>query len=135
MRRLTTAAAAALLLALTGCGSEPDSNKPAASATPSPSVDREAEFLADVKAASFASWKTAAPPDAELVTYPMRWCNEFEAGHSVAYIIGDESLYPIGQTWGTAKADAQELIVLAVTSYCPQYRDQVTEELRGSGQY
>ena len=135
MRRTTTAAiAATLLLTLTGCSSDPTEAEPG---TPSPSASTSPEqrFLADAKGANFGSWKTTAPTDAELALYPDQWCAELKAGHSVAYILDDEALYPIGQTWGTAKADAQELVVMAVTAYCPEYRDQVTEELRNSGQY
>lgn len=133
MRRTALAAlAAALCLGLTACGSdELAANKPAASATPTTSPS--AAFLASVKAANFESWATAAPTDEELTALPPRWCTELKAGHSAAYILDDESLYPIGQTWGTAKPDAQELLVLGVTAYCPEHREQVTKELRASG--
>jgi len=113
-----------------------DSDKGGAEAsTASPTTSPEEEFLADAKGAAFDSWKTAAPTDTELTAFPPQWCAELKAGHGVAYILDDGSLYPIGQTWGTAKADAQELVVLGVTAYCPEYRDQVTQELRDSGTY
>ncbi|WP_137991244.1 DUF732 domain-containing protein [Streptomyces vilmorinianum] len=130
-RTATAALTAVYLLALTGCGSsdEPTADKPATSTSP------EDEFLANAKAADFESWKTAAPPDAELAAYPSQWCAELKAGHSVAYILEDAALYPIGEKWGTAKPDAQELVVLGVKAYCPEFGDQVTEELRLSGQY
>lgn len=134
MRRTTTATlTAGLLLTLTACGSseQPTADKPAASATPTTSPSTQ--FLADVKAANFGSWVTAAPSDDELTALPPRWCSELKAGHSATYILDDASLYPIGQTWGTAKPDAQELLVLGVTAYCPEHREQVTEELRASG--
>ncbi|MGW2203407.1 DUF732 domain-containing protein [Streptomyces sp. NPDC001774] len=134
MRRTTTATlAAALLLTLTACGSdEPPADKPAASSA-TPTTSPSAAYLASVKAANFESWATEAPSDDELTALPPRWCTELTAGHSVAYILDDASLYPAGQTWGTAKPDAQELIVLGVTAYCPEHRAQVTEELRASG--
>lgn len=122
---------AVLLLALTACSSndEPSAGKPAATTAP------EDEFLANAKAANFDSWKAAAPPDAELAAFPSKWCVELKAGHGAAYILGNDALYPIGQNWGTAKPDAQELLVLGITAYCPEYRDQITQELRDSGTY
>jgi hypothetical protein len=142
MHRLTAAAlTASLLLALTACGASdnppatPSTKNGAEAATATPTTSPEHQFLADAKAAAFESWKTEGPSDAELTAYPPQWCTELKAGHGVAYILDDGDLYPIGQTWGTAKADAQELVVLAVTAYCPEYRDQVTQELRDSGTF
>lgn len=133
MRTRTAAAALLLLAALAvGCGSDGDA-KP--KATPTPTVGPEEKFLAAVHASDFDSWKAKGPTDAELVAYPPQWCAELKAGHSVDYILGMQgaNLYPIGSGWGTAKPDAQELVVLGVTAYCPELRAQVTDELRDSG--
>lgn len=135
--RTTTAAIAAVLLlgALTACSDDggDDAKPPAESSAPAPDPDET--FLAAVEAAAFASWEDTGPTDEELVTFPPLWCGELEAGHSVAYLLDDPTYYPIGQDWGTAKPDAQELIVLGTESYCPDMRDQVVEELRASGAY
>ncbi|GGY29781.1 hypothetical protein GCM10010363_07810 [Streptomyces omiyaensis] len=136
MRRLTTALTASVLLALTACGSSETptvDTKPAPTTTATPSP--EEQFLADVEAADFESWKTKEPTSVELTSYATDWCTEFKAGHGVAYVLGDGGLYPNGMDWGTKKGEAQELIVLAVTAYCPEYRDQITQELRDSGTY
>lgn len=135
--RIATAAAVLLLAALaTGCGSDGDA-KPKATPKPTlaPTVGPEGKFLTSVHASDFDSWKAKGPTDAELVAYPPQWCAELTAGHSVEYILGMQgaNLYPIGTDWGTAKADAQELVVLGVTAYCPGLRAQVTDELRDSG--
>lgn len=130
-----TITAALLLAALaTGCGSDGDA-KPKAAPKPTPTVGPEEKFLAAARASDFDSWKAKGPTDAELVTYPPQWCAELTAGHSVEYILGMQgaNLYPIGTDWGTAKPDAQELVVLGVTAYCPEHRAQVTDELRDSG--
>lgn len=129
MRTRTAAVTAVLLLAaLTGCGSDGD-------AKPTPTVGPEEKFLTSVHASDFDSWKAKGPTDVELVAYPPQWCAELTAGHSVEYILGMQgaNLYPIGADWGTAKPDAQELVVLGVTAYCPELRAQVTDELRDSG--
>lgn len=134
MRARTTAALAALLLAaLTGCGADATPDKPAATAAVSP----DEKFLSAVHDRSWESWAEKKPTDEELATFPPMWCTELKRGHSVAYILdaNQGNLYPIGMTWGTKKKDAQELVVLGVESYCPEFRDQVTEELRSSGTY
>ncbi|MGA5069177.1 hypothetical protein ACPB9E_36405 [Streptomyces exfoliatus] len=140
-RHLTTTLTGALLLTLISCGTAdnppatPSDKGGSEAATARPTTSPEQRLLTDVKAAAFESWKTEGPSDAELTAYPPQWCAEFKGGHGVAYVLDSGTLYPIGQTWGTAKADAQELVVLAVTAYCPEYRDQVTKELRDSGAY
>lgn len=139
MHRHFTALTVGLLLALTACGTADNppstpSDKGGAEASTATSSP-EQQFLTDAKAAGFDSWKTEGPTDAELATYPPQWCTELKGGHGVAYILDDGDLYPIGPTWGTKKAEAQELVVLGVTAYCPEYRDQVTQELRDSGTY
>lgn len=135
--RTRTAAALLLLAALAaGCGSDGDA-KPKATPkpTPTPTVGPEEKFLTSAHASDFDSWKAKGPTDEELVTYPPQWCSELKAGHSVEYILGMQgaNLYPIGTDWGTAKPDAQELVVLGVTAYCPELRAQVTDELREGG--
>lgn len=135
MRTRTITAALLLLAALAaGCGSDGDA-KPKATLTPKPTVGPEEKFLAAARASDFDSWKAKGPTDVELAAYPPQWCAELTAGHSVEYILDMQgaSLYPIGTDWGTAKADAQELVVLGVTAYCPELRAQVTDELRDSG--
>jgi hypothetical protein len=132
MRVRTITAALLLLAALAaGCGSGGDA-KPGATSKPTPTVGPEEKFLTSVHASDFDSWKAKGPTDEELVTYPPQWCAELKAGHSVAFLL-EGDLYPIGTDWGTAKPDAQELVVLGVTAYCPDLRAQATEELRGSG--
>lgn len=143
MRTRTTITAAALLAALAGlagCGSDGKADaKPAASPTPAATLtaDPEPLFLSSVHAAGFESWKTKGPTDEELVAYPPQWCAELRAGHSVDYILSMQgaNLYPIGMGWGTAKPEAQELVVFAVDAYCPTFREQVTKDLRDSGGY
>lgn len=134
MRIKPIAAVAGLLLALTACSSseEPTAEQAPASTTASPEV----KFLSDVKAANFESWAAGSgPTEADLTTYATDWCAELKAGHGANYILGDDTLYPNGPGWGTKKEEAQELVVLAVTAYCPEYRDQVTQELRDTGTY
>jgi hypothetical protein len=135
MRHRAIAVAAALLLAtLTACGSD-DVSDATASPSPSTSADPQVAFLASVTAAGFNSWSESQPTDEELVTYPPKWCSEFDADHSVQYVLDDPNLYPIGQDWGTAMPDAQQLVVLAVKAYCPEHRPMVVEELKASGAY
>lgn len=136
MRTTAAAIGAVLLLAtLAGCSANGGGNAKPAAESSAPAPDPDETFLAAVEAAAFASWDDVGPTDEELVTFPPLWCGELEAGHSVAYLLDDPTYYPIGQDWGTAKPDAQELIVLGAESYCPDMRDQVVEELRESGAY
>ncbi|MFE7243714.1 hypothetical protein [Streptomyces sp. NPDC057580] len=66
---------------------------------------------------------------------PPEWCLDLKDGHSVDYLFDANEAYPIGPEWGTKRADANELLLLGVSTHCPEYRDQVTEELRATGQY
>ncbi|GGW29383.1 hypothetical protein GCM10010381_12460 [Streptomyces xantholiticus] len=135
MRRTAIAVTTALLAAtLTACGSD-SSSEATASPSPSASVEAEATFLDSVTAAGFSSWSDSQPTDEELVAYPPQWCSEFDADHSVKYVLDDPSLYPIGHNWGTALPDAQQLVVLAVKAYCPEHQAMVVEELKESGAY
>jgi len=94
------------------------------------------QFLQAVHTANIESWTTAAPTDTELLGYPVRWCSALGEGHSIEYLFGlDGDMYPIGDNWGTKKADAQRVLVMAVTTYCPKYHDTVTAELRAAGDY
>lgn len=136
--RTATAAVIACLFALTACGSDSAptaANKP--TATPSPTARWEDKFLAAIEDADIPSWSETPPPDSELLDFPTKWCSELEAGHSVEYLFGMDgaNLYPVGLEWGTEKTDAYEVLVIGVTAHCPQYRDQVTKELREVGAY
>ncbi|KIF66218.1 hypothetical protein HY68_36500 [Streptomyces sp. AcH 505] len=144
MRTRAIAVTAVLLLAtLAACGtddgsgdSKADAKPAAASPTPPPAaVDPTVKYLADVHAAAFPSWDNTAPTDSELTAFPPDWCQALDAGHSVTYILDQEDLYPIGQTWGTKKEDAEQLVVLGVSSYCPTHRAAVVDELRAAGAY
>ncbi|MFI1535516.1 hypothetical protein [Streptomyces anandii] len=133
MRRTTTAVLLAAALGLTGCGN----GKPATKPSPSPTVRKEDAFLSAVHAANFTSWQSQGPTDDELLTYPPKWCDGLDAGHSVKYLFssGGAFLYPIGEEWGTKEAEADELLVMAVRVYCPRDLAVVKDELRASGNY
>lgn len=134
MRTHTLTAAVLLLAPLTACSSSGQTD--AKPATAAPTISRQDQFLTAVTQAHVDSWATAGPTDTELAAYPERWCAGLAAGHSVAYLLSiDGGLYPIGENWGTAEPDAQRVLLLGVTVYCPEYRDRVTQELRGSGGY
>jgi hypothetical protein len=129
--RTATAALAAVLLLTAGCtGSSGDKAEPA------PTVSKEDKFLADLNDTDITSWNDKRPADEEILLFPEDWCAGLKKGHSVEYLFGDGGgLYPIGSDWGTKKDDAYTVLVLAVTAYCPEHRDAVTEELRESGDY
>lgn len=133
--RLAAALLAAGLLA-TGCSSN-SSDTADPKPSPSKTLSPEQKFLKSVHSAHFTSWADTGPTDDELLTYPDRWCQALEVGHSVKHMFGlrGENLYPVGMDWGTEKSEANELLVLAVTAYCPQYREKVTEELAATGEY
>lgn len=140
MRTTTTALlAAALLLSVTSCSSGNDSNdsndsKPSAKPSPSKTVDKKDQYLKAARDITF----NGAPTDRDLLVFPMLWCHELESGHSVEWMFdlaGGGGLYPVGETWGTKKADANELLVAGVKAYCPESVAAVTDELRASGEY
>ncbi|NUK27620.1 hypothetical protein [Streptomyces lunaelactis] len=136
MRTKTLAAILLLLVGLAGCGSDGgEDTKPAAKPTVTANPDQQ--FLTAVRTRAFESWKDKGPTDEELAPYPAQWCAKLQAGHSVDYLLSLQgaNLYPIDMDWGTAKPDAQELVVLGVESHCPALRAQVTQELRDSGGY
>lgn len=135
MRATTTTAgllAAGLLLA--GCGSSSGDAK--ATASPTHTVDKQTAFLNALHAASIQSWATAAPGDDEIAVYPQQWCDQLAAGHSVDNILSVRSgLYPSGPNWGTKIGDADQVLILAVTAYCPQYRAEVVQQAQAGGNY
>jgi hypothetical protein len=134
MRNTTTALLATILLAgLTACGSSSD-DKPAAKPKATPTVSKKDQYLKGTRDITF----NGAPSDTDLLVFPMLWCQELESGHSVEWmfdITGGGGLYPVGEEWGTKKADANELLLVGVKAYCPEQLDVVLEELRASGEY
>ncbi|MEU7474228.1 hypothetical protein AB0A94_38075 [Streptomyces sp. NPDC044984] len=138
MRTCTTTAIvlAVLALTLTACSSDDSDSKAETtpSASPTPAQDKEQQYLEAAHNIIF----NGTPSDAELAAYLPRWCQELDTGHSVEWmfdVTGGGGLYPIGEQWGTAKADAHELLVAGVKAYCPENLDGVLEELRASGEY
>lgn len=137
-RRTASATATAVFLTaltLAGCGGD-DTGSAAADPKPSP-ISKEEAFKTNYDAAYLDSWSDASkrPTDEEIQEYPPQWCAGLEDGHSVEWLFNDGGLYPIGQTWGTKEADAHKLLVMAVDIYCPDKKEQVTEELRAAGAY
>ena len=134
MRRTTVLLAALLLAgAAAGCSSEssPDA-KPSASKTPT--VSKETRYLTAAREITF----NGTPSDDELLAYPPKWCDGLAGGHSVEWmfdITGGGGLYPVGMEWGTARPDANELLLVGVKAYCPTRAAAVTAELRAAGQY
>jgi hypothetical protein len=55
------------------------------------------------------------------------WSGDFDT-HST-------DLYPYAANWGLKKADADQLLIIGVKTYCPKCEDRVTEELRASGDF
>ena len=138
MRHHTTTVAVLLTagLALTACSGSSHNDKPAPTTTPATATaDPKAQFLAAAHAANLASWAEKAPTDTELAPFPVEWCENLNQGHSVAWILGQDDLYPIGQDWGTANPDAEKLVLLGATYYCPDKKGQVEAELRAAGDY
>lgn len=137
-RTTTAALATAVVLMATGCASSSD-DKPEPDAKPkaTPTVSKEEKFLADLNDTDIASWADKRPTDEEILYFPEEWCDGLNEGHSVEYLfdLTQGALYPNGEDWGTKLDDANTVLVLAVTAYCPEHRDAVTEELRESGSY
>lgn len=138
-RRTAPVAAVTLLLAvltLTGCADGTGSTEAKPKPKPSP-ISKEDAFKTNYDAAFLDSWSDAAkrPTDEEVQAYPPQWCAGLTEGHSVDWLFNDGGLYPIGQTWGTTEADAHKLLIMAVDIYCPDMKEQVTEELRAAGAY
>ncbi|HEX2656708.1 MAG TPA: hypothetical protein VHU40_00485 [Polyangia bacterium] len=133
MHTTTITAAGIAALLLTACSS---GSPPTAKAKPTPSAtSAEDKFVAAMAKADIKSWEDKGPSYDELHAYPKQWCAGLDEGHSVEWLLGDGGLYPIGEDWGTKIDDARKVLVLAVTAHCPEYRDEVTQELRESGEY
>lgn len=132
---ITVTLAAAMLATLAACGGDTGSDdKGAAKVSASPAVNKKDQYLAAAREITF----NGAPTDTDLLVFPMLWCQELESGHSVEWIFdvtGGGGLYPVGESWGTKKADANELLVAGVKAYCPESLAAVQEELRASGEY
>ncbi|MGW1963626.1 hypothetical protein ACWCPD_25760 [Streptomyces sp. NPDC001935] len=135
MRHTTTATLLATLLlgAAVGCGSSGSDEKPAAKPSASSTADNDARYLKAARQLSF----NGTPSDGDLLLYPDLWCEGLDAGHSVEWLFSmtDGGLYPVGQDWGTKKADANTLLVTGVKVYCPDNSRTVLDELRASGEY
>lgn len=130
--RHTTLLLAAACLALAGCSSGGDAD--AKPSTSTPKVSKETRYLTAARDISF----NGTPSDDELLALPPKWCAGLASGHSVEWMFdmtGGGSLYPIGMDWGTAKADANELLLVGVKTYCPDQAATVTTELRAAGEY
>ncbi|MFF8980192.1 hypothetical protein ACF08A_25695 [Streptomyces cellulosae] len=135
MRTRTTLAAALLALAVLTAGCSSADSKPEASA--SPTQDPGEAFMSAVTNAGLDSYADGVPPAEELGAFPPQWCDGLDSGHSVEWLYDMQqgNLYPIGQTWGTEKTDAYEVLVLGVRTHCPDHSDAVLEELRDNGLY
>ncbi|MBU8549779.1 hypothetical protein IMX12_13270 [Streptomyces sp. Babs14] len=133
--RTALAFLAAACLALTGC-SNSDTNDETKPST-SPTQDPGDAFVASVIDAHLDSYAAGVPAADELKAFPPQWCTSLDSGHSVAWMfdLQQGNQYPIGQTWGTKKADAYEVLLLGVKTHCPKHRDAVLEELRATGEY
>ncbi|MFD5814396.1 hypothetical protein [Streptomyces sp. NPDC127038] len=133
--RHTTVLLACLLLAgaATGCGSSGGDDKSAAKPSASSTAGNDARYLKAARQIKF----NGTPTDGDLLLYPDLWCKGLDAGHSVKWLFGihDGGLYPVGEDWGTAKADADTLLVAGVKVYCPKNSGAVLDELRASGEY
>ena len=132
MRRTTTAAVLlAAGLALTGCGSNHTDTKQAAKPKHTETVSKATLYLVDAHEIQF----NGRPSDSDLLAFPPQWCKALDAGHTVAWMLGDGNLYPVGDNWGTAMPDAYTLVVSGTKEFCPRNLPAVKEELRASGNY
>lgn len=133
-RTTTVGILAALALTLTACGSDDQADaKPSSKPSPSATVSKEDQYLTAARDITF----NGDPTDAELQAFPPQWCEALDDGHSVQWMFGirDGNLYPVGQSWGTAKADAYKLLIAGVRAYCPEHLSAVQDELRATGEY
>lgn len=140
MRHTTILLATCLLLAGAGCsdgGGDTAESKPSASAAQSPVVDPVVPFMRAVEDARLASYSAGVPPYQELEIYPPLWCRAIDDGHSVEWMFDmtKGGLYPIGEEWGTTKADAHQVLLMGVEAYCPKQLEAVRADLRASGEY
>jgi hypothetical protein len=134
--RHTTAVLLLASLALAGCSTTDDS-KPTASPSASPTAAPGEAFVASVIDAHLDSYAAGVPAAAELNVFPPEWCAALDAGHTAAWMFDmtQGGLYPVGETWGTEKADAYQVLVLGVKAYCPKHTAALVAELRESGEY
>jgi hypothetical protein len=132
MRHTTTALLLTAGLLLTGCGSSSD-DKPAAKPKASSTAGNDARYLKTARTITF----NGKPTDGDLLIYPDLWCKGLDAGHSVKWLFSmtDGGLYPVGDDWGTAKTDANTLLVTGVKVYCPKHSAVVLDELKAAGEY
>ncbi|MEV6833502.1 hypothetical protein AB0N17_03055 [Streptomyces sp. NPDC051133] len=132
MRR-TVVALLAAGLALAGCSSSTHGSRPDAKPSPSKTVSKAEQYLKVAHEISF----NGSPSDIDLLLFPPEWCKALDAGHSVEWMlsIAGGGLYPAGDDWGTAKADAYTLIVSGTKQFCPRNLADVKEQLRASGGY
>ena len=77
------------------------------------------------------------PQNSGQQPYPPRWCSAAKDGHSVDWMFDNDMdhYYPVGDNWGTVIDNARTLVVLGVTAYCPQYRDQIVKDLQSKNEY
>jgi len=132
MRHAVVVLAACVVLAGCSSGDKPD---PKPSPPVTPSVAPVVPFMKAVEGADLTSYESGIPPFQELEVFPPQWCKALDSGHSVEWILGEAELYPAGQTWGTEKADAYQLVVFGVQAYCPKHSAAVLGELRTAGVY
>ncbi|MCF3136666.1 hypothetical protein [Streptomyces olivochromogenes] len=131
MRRTTMLLTVALLASLTACGSRDTGRYVAADPKATPTGTKEDRYL---KSAASLPYTEGHPTDEELLAFPPKWCADLALGHSVEYLFfNGPKLYPVGQDWGMMQKDANELLIIGVTVYCPEYREQVLKDLRSAG--
>ncbi|MFF9243223.1 hypothetical protein ACF1AL_30750 [Streptomyces sp. NPDC014801] len=132
MRRFTIVLAVVLLASVTACGSRDTGRYVAADPKATPTGSKEGRYL---KSAASLPYTERHPADEELLAFPPKWCDELALGHSVGYMfsLSGPDLYPAGRDWGMMQEDANELLTIGVTVYCPEYREQVLKDLRATG--
>lgn len=130
MRR-TTVLLLAAGLTLAGCSdtSSTTDSKP----SPSKTVSKAEQYLNVAHGITY----NGSPSDTDLLVFPPKWCTALDAGHSVEWMlsIGGGGLYPAGDDWGTAKADAYTLVMSGTKEFCPRNLADVKEQLRSGGAY
>ncbi|MFD5294771.1 hypothetical protein ACFWJU_06145 [Streptomyces mutabilis] len=126
--------AATACLTLASCSDNADTNA-ASKPSSTPTVDPGNAFVTSVIDAHLDSYADGVPAAAELKAFPPKWCDALEAGHTVQWMLDNVDTYPSGETWGTGKTDAYQLVLLGTQAYCPKWTDQVRDDLRESGEY
>lgn len=137
MNTRTAIATLALLTAATTAGCTSSEPQQAAKPSATPTANPGDQFMDAVINAHLDSYARGIPAADELKAFPPRWCEALDSGHSVKWMLDifEGGLYPVGEEWGTAKADANELVVIGVKTHCPKHQAAVLAELRSSGQY